>query len=410
MFSSGRLVSSVCRNLRGSVGTLRALRWDSSLTTPRPLVGALGVSRRVDRIVGGWLLVCSGTVVGAVALGGITRLTESGLSMVEWSLIKEMKPPRNQSEWEDEFAKYQQYPEYKVLNRDMTLSQFKLIWFMEFSHRMWGRGVGLCYLLPAAAFWSRGWLSGPMKRRVVGMGALVCCQGLLGWYMVKSGLQEVETATHVPRVSPYRLAAHLGAALLLYSVSLWSALSLLLPPPAAAAERVRWVDEWVGGLRLHGDRAVSLPVRLCALGTTGLVFLTALSGAFVAGLDAGLVYNTYPKMADRWVPSDLLGLDPWWRNPFENPTTAQFNHRLLGTLTVAVVTALFVAGRRLPLPRRPRLLLTGVLGMVAVQVSLGITTLLLFVPTALAAAHQSGSLALLTLTLWLTKELKRLPK
>ncbi|XP_075921030.1 heme A synthase COX15-like [Petromyzon marinus] len=402
MFSSGRLVSSVCRNLRGSV---RGLRWVSgttptTTTTPRwPLAGALGVSRRVDRIVGGWLLVCSGTVVGAVALGGLTRLTESGLSMVEWSLIKEMKPPRSQSEWEDEFAKYQQYPEYKVLNRDMTLSQFKLIWFMEFTHRMWGRGVGLCYLLPAAAFWARGWLSGPMKRRVVGMGALVCCQGLLGWYMVKSGLHEVEGASHVPRVSQYRLAAHLGTALILYSASLWNGLSLLLPPAAERAASVSMVTV----------RSLSR-FRLCALGTTGLVFLTALSGAFVAGLDAGLVYNSYPKMADRWVPSDLLDLDPWWRNPFENPTTAQFNHRLLGTLTVAVVTALFVAGRRLPLPRRPRLLLTGVLGMVAVQVSLGITTLLLFVPTALAAAHQSGSLALLTLTLWLTKELKRLPK
>uniref|UniRef100_H2ZSQ9 Cytochrome c oxidase assembly homolog COX15 n=1 Tax=Latimeria chalumnae TaxID=7897 RepID=H2ZSQ9_LATCH len=189
-----------------------------------------------DRIVGRWLIACSGMVVGAVVLGGVTRLTESGLSMVDWHLIKEMKPPTTQAEWEAEFQKYQQFPEFKIfsffLNHhgDMTLTEFKFIWYMEYSHRMWGRAVGLAYILPAAYFWRRGWLSRAMKGQVLGLCGFVCFQGLLGWYMVKSGLEEKPDSHDIPRVSQYRLAAHLGSALVLYCASLWSGLSLLLPP------------------------------------------------------------------------------------------------------------------------------------------------------------------------------------
>lgn len=142
-------------------------------------------SRAAERAVGRWLLVCSGTVAGAVILGGVTRLTESGLSMVDWHLIKEMKPPTSQEEWEAEFQKYQQFPEFKILNHDMTLAEFKFIWYMEYSHRMWGRAVGLAYILPAAYFWRKGWLNRGMKGRVLALCGLVCFQGLLGWYMVK---------------------------------------------------------------------------------------------------------------------------------------------------------------------------------------------------------------------------------
>ncbi|XP_008070057.1 cytochrome c oxidase assembly protein COX15 homolog isoform X1 [Carlito syrichta] len=311
-------------------------------------------SRAAERVVGRWLLVCSGAVAGAVILGGVTRLTESGLSMVDWHLIKEMKPPTSQEEWEAEFHRYQQFPEFKILNHDMTLAEFKFIWYMEYSHRMWGRLVGLAYILPAAYFWRKGWLRRGMKGRVLGLCGLVCFQGLLGWYMVKSGLEEKPDSHDIPRVSQYRLAAHLGSALVLYCASLWTSLSLLLPRH-----------------RLPETRQL-LRLRRFAHGAAGLVFLTALSGAFVAGLDAGLVYNSFPKMGDSWIPEDLLAFSPVLRNVFENPTMVQFDHRVL--------------------------------------VALGISTLLTYVPTPLAATHQAGSLALLSGALWLLSELRRVAK
>ncbi|XP_007903871.1 cytochrome c oxidase assembly protein COX15 homolog [Callorhinchus milii] len=345
-----------------------------------------------DRILGKWLIGCSGMVVGAVVLGGVTRLTESGLSMVDWHLIKEMKPPSSQQQWEAEFQKYQQFPEFKVLNHDMTVSEFKCIWYMEYAHRMWGRAVGLAYILPAAYFLRRGWLSAGMKLRVAGLCSFVCFQGLLGWYMVKSGLEEKKDSHDVPRVSQYRLAAHLGSALLLYCASLWTGLSLLLPPR-----------------QLPNTRQMAL-MRQFARGTGGLVFVTALSGAFVAGLDAGLVYNSFPKMGERWVPDDLLAFSPTLRNVFENPTTVQFDHRILGIASVTAVTALYALSRRMPMPRRTQMAIASLLGMVYIQAGLGISTLLLYVPTPLAVTHQSGSLVLLSLALWLVHELRRLPK
>nr|XP_009942520.1 PREDICTED: LOW QUALITY PROTEIN: cytochrome c oxidase assembly protein COX15 homolog [Opisthocomus hoazin] len=295
--------------------------------------------------------------------------------MVDWHLVKEMKPPRTQQEWEAEFQKYQQFPEFKILNRDMTLTEFKFIWYMEYSHRMWGRGVGLAYILPAAYFWRKGWLSRPMKGRVLALCGLVCFQGVLGWYMVKSGLEEKPDSYDIPRVSQY-----------------WTGLSLLLPRHK--------LPETHQLLRL----------RQFAHGTTALIFLTALSGAFVAGLDAGLVYNSFPKMGQRWIPDDLLAFSPMLRNIFENPTTVQFDHRILGITTVTAVAALYLFSRQIPLPRRARTAVTSLLAVGCVQVGLGIGTLLLYVPTPLAATHQSGSLVLLSVALWLMTELRRVPK
>ncbi|XP_058399721.1 cytochrome c oxidase assembly protein COX15 homolog [Diceros bicornis minor] len=349
-------------------------------------------SKAAERVVGRWLLVCSGTVAGAVILGGVTRLTESGLSMVDWHLIKEMKPPTSQEEWEAEFQKYQQFPEFKILNHDMTLAEFKFIWYMEYSHRMWGRLVGLAYILPAAYFWRKGWLSRSMKGRVLALCGLVCFQGLLGWYMVKSGLEEKPDSHDIPRVSQYRLAAHLGSALVLYCASLWTSLSLLLPQHKLPETRqLLWL-------------------RRFAHGTAGLVFLTALSGAFVAGLDAGLVYNSFPKMGESWIPQDLLTFSPILRNVFENPTMVQFDHRILGITSVTAVTALYFLSRRIPLPPRTKVAAATLLALAYTQVGLGISTLLMYVPTVLAAAHQSGSLALLSVALWLMNELRRVPK
>lgn len=347
---------------------------------------------RTDRVIGRWLVGCSGLVLGAVILGGVTRLTESGLSMVDWHLVKEMKPPRTQAEWEDEFSKYKQFPEFKIMNHDMTLTEFKFIFYMEWGHRMWGRLVGLAYILPTVYFWRRGYFNRSMKTRVLGLCGFVVFQGLLGWYMVKSGLEEKPESYDVPRVSQYRLSAHLGSALLLYCASLWTGLTLLLPPN-----------------KLPESRSL-LQLRRFAKGTGALVFLTALSGAFVAGLDAGLVYNSFPKMGERWIPDDLLAFSPTIKNVFENPTTVQFDHRCLGISSLAAITGLYLFSRRMYLPRRTKIAIGCLTAMAYTQVVLGITTLLCYVPTSLAATHQSGSVALLTLAIFVLAELRKVVK
>ncbi|XP_077351061.1 heme A synthase COX15 isoform X1 [Festucalex cinctus] len=371
-----------------------------------------------NRIVGRWLLGCSGLVVGAIVLGGVTRLTESGLSMVDWHLVREMKPPQSQAEWEAEFSKYQQFPEFKIMNHNMTLPEFKFIFYMEWGHRMWGRLVGLAYILPTVYFWRKGYFTHSMKGKVLGLCGFVFFQGLLGWYMVKSGLEEKPESHDIPRVSQYRLSAHLGSALLLYCASLWTGLTLLLPAHKLAETK-----------RL-------MQLRRFAKGTGGLVFLTALSGAFVAGLDAGLVYNSFPKMGERWVPDDLLAFSPTLKNFFENPTTVQFDHRILVCHTthmeniksaclpnkmssslflqaissLTAITGLYLFSRRMVLPRRAKLAISLLTAMAYGQVALGISTLLLYVPTPLAATHQSGSVALLSLAIWVLAELRKVPK
>nr|AAH66452.1 Cox15 protein [Danio rerio] len=368
-------------------------RGQNTVSSGAASVGSVSIrSTASDRLIGRWLLGCSGLVLGAVVLGGVTRLTESGLSMVDWHLVKEMKPPQTQAEWEQEFAKYQQFPEFKIMNHDMTLTEFKFIFYMEWGHRMWGRLVGLAYILPAAYFWRRGYFSRSMKTRVLGLCGFVVFQGLLGWYMVKSGLEEKPESYDVPRVSQYRLAAHLGSALLLYAASLWTGLTLLLP-----ANRMP-------------DSRQLLNLRRFAKMTGGLVFLTALSGAFVAGLDAGLVYNSFPKMGERWIPDDLLAFSPALKNVFENPTTVQFDHRILGIGSLTAITGLYLFSRRMILPRRAKMAISLLTAMAYTQVVLGISTLLLYVPTPLAATHQSGSVALLTFAIWVLAELRKVPK
>ncbi|XP_053604780.1 heme A synthase COX15 [Plodia interpunctella] len=351
-------------------------------TTPKP---------RPPKVVGYWLLGCSGMVFTAVVLGGVTRLTESGLSMVTWRLLGE-KLPTTEEEWMREFEKYQQYPEYKYKNQHITLSEFKWIWWMEFAHRSWGRAIGAVVLLPAAAFWARGLLDRPMKIRVSVYCALVAAQGLMGWYMVKSGLEDrFQGPSDVPRVSQYRLAAHLGLAFLLYAGLLSGALRVLRPPRAVR-------------VRVRALRAVTA----LAHSVKAMAFFTALSGAFVAGLDAGLVYNSFPKMGDHWIPSDILEFSPKIRNFTENPVTVQFDHRILGTTTLALATALWLKARRSPLSPAAARVAHAVGAMAWLQVGLGIMTLLHYVPTPLAASHQSGSLMLLSLAIWLTHEIKLL--
>ncbi|KAL1491168.1 hypothetical protein ABEB36_011808 [Hypothenemus hampei] len=397
--------------LRNTILTKNAfkIRNFTSLTKIKHQNSLLAVSRRLvnnnvgndtkksQKKVGYWLATCSGMVFGAVVLGGVTRLTESGLSMVTWKLLGE-KLPRTEQEWQQEFAKYQQYPEFKMKNHNMTLNEFKLIWYMEYAHRQWGRLIGAVFLIPGTYLWIKNHLSKPMKVRVVIFGALIAAQGLLGWYMVKSGLEDrFQAQSDVPRVSQYRLASHLGLAFVLYSLLLWSTLDHLLP-----AETIQIASGAI--------KKASRGFRMFAHSTKGLIFLTAISGAFVAGLDAGLVYNSFPKMADRWIPEDVMAFKPKLMNFTENPTTVQFDHRILGTSTLGLITVLWWLSRKRVLPRRAYYAANVLILMGYLQVALGITTLLTYVPVPVAASHQSGSLLLLSTAIWLTHELKKLPK
>ncbi|CAG0920459.1 unnamed protein product [Notodromas monacha] len=376
-FASGMLNVKVCNRMSTSFGN--ALKSKCEI----PAEGR--------KFVGGWLVGCTGMVFGAVALGGLTRLTESGLSMTDWHIMKE-RPPLSQEQWVKEFEKYQQFPEFKLKNSHMTLEEFKFIWWMEYMHRMWGRGIGAFFLLPATYFWYKGWFPTPMKRRVAAFGTLILAQGLLGWYMVKSGLEDrFQKQEDVPRVSQYRLASHLGMAVVLYALFLWSSFDILIPAVSVNPQMV------TPQLRKF---------RMVAHSTKGLIFLTAISGAFVAGLDAGLVYNSFPKMADRWIPSDIAALTPGVRNVTENPTTVQFNHRILGTTVLASVTGLYLMSRRVKLPGRAHSAATALICFGWLQVAMGIGTLLMYVPTWLASMHQMGSLATLGSAVWLTHELR----
>lgn len=323
------------------------------------------------RAIGWWLLACCALVFAMIVLGGVTRLTGSGLSIVEWRPIMGAVPPLGAAQWEEAFALYRQTPEFQHVNPTMDVEGFKGIFWLEYLHRLLGRLIGLVFLAPFAWFLWRGTIAWREAPRYLGLFALGGLQGALGWYMVASGLVDV------PRVSAYRLTAHLALALAIYAAMLWLALDLLRA--AGAAPRHRW----------HGR----------ALGLLALVTLTVLSGGFVAGLDAGLVHNTFPLMGGRLVPVGLWPLEPAWRNPFEDVVTAQFDHRVLAIATLVAVLAFWWRARSAGLPERLRPALAALPLVAAAQVGLGIATLLLAVPVALAAAHQAVAVVLFTLVL-----------
>ncbi|MCP5367879.1 MAG: COX15/CtaA family protein [Hyphomicrobiales bacterium] len=334
---------------------------------------------RRRRLIGYWLMFMCLMVFVMVVLGGVTRLTHSGLSMVEWKPIMGWLPPMTESEWADTFAKYQQSPEYQKVNRGMSVEEFKGIFWLEFIHRVWGRLIGVAFFFPALFFVLRGWVDRPLVPKLVAMFVLGGLQGVLGWYMVKSGLVDR------PDVSQYRLTAHLGMALLVYGYMFWVALGLILPDRGA-------------GATAGGGFAAFL---------VAWVFLTLLSGGFVAGLDAGFAYNTFPLMDGGLWPDDFFTLAPWWINLFEHIPTVQFDHRLLAESVFVLVLAFWWWARaRVTAPRARRALNALVLAML-LQVGLGITTLLLVVPVALAATHQAGAVVLLSAALWCAFELRR---
>ena len=333
-----------------------------------------------DRSIAAWLFACCLLIFAMVVLGGVTRLTRSGLSIVEWDPIMGAVPPLSQTQWEQTFDKYKLTPEYRQVNHGMSLPEFKGIFYVEWAHRLLGRLIGVVFLVPFLYFLVRRRITRALVPKLVAMLVLGGLQGALGWYMVKSGLVDI------PRVSPYRLTAHLALAVIIYAYIFWTALGLLrarqpLPPPA--------------GLRRFGAAV------------TALIFVMILSGGFVAGTRAGFVFNSFPLMNGHFFPEGMYALQPLWVNLFENIATVQFNHRALAYLMGIVIPAFWWNAMQYALPAGTRRAVHLLLGWLALQVALGIMTLLYIVPVPLAAAHQAGALVLFSLALYVLHSLRR---
>ena len=317
-----------------------------------------------------------------VILGGVTRLTGSGLSMVQWEPIMGVLPPLGQMEWEKTFLLYQQFPEYKLKNYAMSLGEFKSIFWFEYAHRLLGRSIGIIFLVPFLFFLIKRKINKTLAPKLITLFVLGGLQGLMGWYMVKSGLVDN------PHVSQYRLTAHLALAIVIYAYMFWVTLDLLYPN---IDDKARTTNRKLGRL--------SLIITL-------IIFVTAISGGFVAGTRAGFTYNTFPLMDGKLIPAGLFHLSPVWRNLFENIVTVQFDHRVLATLLFLVIPAFWwITGKSQQVFR----IQTGLhlmLAALALQITLGITTLLLIVPVTFAAAHQAGAIILLTTSLFVSHQLR----
>jgi cytochrome c oxidase assembly protein subunit 15 len=341
-----------------------------------PPSGAAGLTReRAPRAIAAWLLVCCALLFAMVVVGGVTRLTHSGLSITEWQPIVGTLPPLTDAQWAETFAKYQTTPEYSQVNRGMTLDAFKGIFWWEYFHRLLGRAIGVAFLLPLLWFVARRRIPPGLVPKLLGIFALGALQGAMGWYMVQSGLVDD------PRVSQVRLAAHLGLAFVIFAAMLWTALSLLRAgSPTTDAH--------------------AAPLRRFAYALTALILVMVLSGGLVAGIRAGFAYNTFPLMNGHWVPAEIMLIDPWYLNLFNNMATVQFDHRAIAWLLALAVPLFWWRVRASPdAPAPARRGANLLLGLLALQVTLGICTLLLVVPLPLAAAHQAGAMLLFAASL-----------
>ena len=331
------------------------------------------------RAIAAWLLACCALVFAMVVVGGATRLTHSGLSIVEWQPLVGALPPLTEAQWGETFEKYKLTPEFRLRNHDMSVEGFKSIFWWEYFHRLLGRLIGVAFFVPFLYFWLRGRLDRPLAWRLGGIFLLGGLQGAMGWYMVKSGLVDD------PRVSQFRLTAHLGIALLIYAAMFWVAHSILRPAPSGAP----------AALRRAGPAFAAL------------VFAMALTGGLVAGIRAGFAYNTWPLMNGHWMPPEILLIEPWWMNFGYNMATVQFVHRTLALVVVACAWLLawrVLASRDTSAESR---LAAGTLAAAALfQVALGIATLLMVVPVGLGTAHQGGAVVVLTAALWLARSLR----
>jgi heme a synthase len=335
--------------------------------------GDRAASDRNRRAVSIWLFAVAFMVLVMIVLGGVTRLTGSGLSIMEWDPIMGVLPPMGEVEWQRLYHLYQQIPQYTLVNQGFGLAGFKQIFWLEWTHRLWGRLIGLAFLGPLIWFWATGRLERRLRPWLVLLFFLGGLQGAVGWFMVASGFFPETTA-----VSPYRLVVHLAFALVLYVALLWTGLTVLQPGP----------DGVPNGRLLH-----RLGWLCCTL--TGI---TMLAGGFVAGTHAGFDYNTFPLMDGHLVPSSYDQLQPFWRNLTENLAAVQFDHRLLATLTALAAgctLAVGIASRASPAVRKAVL----ALGCIALlQYLLGVATLLSVVQIDLAAIHQMLAVLLLSST------------
>jgi len=319
-----------------------------------------GIMQTTSAAVRNWLIVVAAMILLMIVLGALTRLTESGLSMVEWRPVTGWLPPMSDAAWHAELQKYLSSPQGRLVDRGFDVDEFKQIFWLEYLHRLWGRVIGVAFALPFAWFWLRGKLSPALRLRLLVILILGGLQGALGWAMVASGLVDR------PSVSHYRLAAHLLLAVALYAYTVWLILDL------------------GGSSRRRADSGT----RRVADGLIALLVVTMTWGALTAGLRAGTSHNTYPTMSGYWLPPGLFELSPWWLNMFENGTTVQFVHRLLAHLLVLGVLLLALR------VRRTETALAG--AMALLQLSLGIATILSGVNVGIATAHQAGAVLLLT--------------
>ena len=326
------------------------------------------MTARDRRQVAAWLFICAAFTFAMVVVGGITRLTESGLSIVEWQPFGGALPPLSQADWEALFAKYRDTPQFVLVYPDMNLEGFKGIFWWEYAHRLLGRAIGFVFFVPYLFFLLKRKLSKPLAWQLAGLFLLGGAQGAIGWYMVQSGLVDN------PRVSHLRLTAHLSLALLIFSIEFWLALNL-----------------WNSGNENSTRGKKILPMAVARL-----VFLMAMSGGLMAGLRAGHAYNTFPLMNGDLVPPETFMLEPWWRNFLFNVAAVQLLHRAFFWLLLVLIPLAWWQARRTPAKVAGHHLL----GMFVVQATLGISTLLLSVPIPLAAAHQAGAVLLLACALW----------
>lgn len=332
-----------------------------------------------------WLFVVAGLGCFMLILGGLVRLTHSGLSMVEWRLITGTIPPVSDAGWADVFAKYQQTPEYRHLNAGMSLAEFKFIFWMEYAHRLLGRLTGLVYFIPFFIFWARGVIPRADLPRFFSIGALLMLQGLFGWYMVVSGLVDE------PQVSHYRLTGHLLLALLFVGMCVWTGLA------------------WQKGASRRQTPAIPASAYRTLLAFYVLLVVQIALGGMVAGLKAGLISNTFPGMAGAFFPAMAWSLEPWWKNLLENPFFLHFVHRWNGFLVLILGGVAWWQLRRLaltPILHKALLLLAAAM---IVQVGLGLLTILLQVPVMLASLHQAVALLLFVTMLFLLHNLQREP-
>ena len=318
-----------------------------------------------------WLIAACLLIFIMVIIGGITRLTRSGLSIVEWHPISGVIPPLTDTGWSEEFEKYQQYPEYQKLNHGMTLPQFKFIFFWEYIHRLIGRLLGIFFIIPFTYFFIKKKLNPPLIKKLLVMFLFGGLQGLYGWYMVKSGLIDD------PHVSHYRLAGHLVLAFGLMGYILWTALEINRNHFSICTkynkENLRPVLHWI----------------------IAIIVLQTIYGAFTAGLKAGYGWNTFPKMAGEWIPGGLLPLTPWWKNLLEDHMTVQFIHRMLGWGLCMLIPGFWRYTRGFDLTSQQDWAITALMNIVIVQFLLGMFTLLYVVPIWLGVLHQAGAFILL---------------